>query len=283
MTSDSEVIRCAAPWPGPAARLLEGLASLGAGSWHLERICAATGAGIDAGQAAQVLASLSIAGICAIGEGEDLWISLLSSGELLRLAQMLKGADPYRRLRTDPSSLELAVTMPMPPSRLEQELGATAGRPGGYLTTAAAFSRLAQAAKQRLVVLTPFIDAGGFLWLRRTFATTASQVQKTLVLREADRYAVELSVQHADWLQSMNICVWDYRLAHDSNSGRTLPFETFHAKIVLSDDSLAYVGSANFLGSSEALTLETGVLMDGRPAAQVARLIDAVLRVARRI
>lgn len=283
MTSDADVIRCAAPWPGIAARLLEGLASLGAGTWRLERICAATGAGIDAGEAAQILLGLSISGVCRTADGDDSWNSPMSSIELLRLAQMLRGAEHYRRLRTETSSLELAVTMPLAPSRLERELTAAAGRPGGYLTTADAIARIAQAAKRRFVVLTPFIDAGGFLWLKRTFETTARDVQKTLILREADKYTVELSVQHADWLQSMNVSVSDYRVAHDQAAGRPLPYETFHAKIVLADDSPAYVGSANFLGSSETLTLETGVLIHGRAGSQVARLIDAVLRVARPI
>jgi hypothetical protein len=173
--------------------------------------------------------------------------------------------------------------MPMAPSRLEQELAASAGRPGGYLTTAAAFTRIAQAAKRRLVVLTPFIDADGFLWLRRTFEAASWKTQKVLILREADRYAIELSVQHADWIKPMGISICDYRLAHPPAAGRPLPFETFHAKIVLADDGPTYVGSANFLGSSEALTLETGVLIEGRAAGQVARLIDAVLRVARAI
>jgi phosphatidylserine/phosphatidylglycerophosphate/cardiolipin synthase-like enzyme len=44
--------------------------------------------------------------------------------------------------------------------------------------------------------------------------------------------------------------------------------------VIVADDALAYVGSANFLGSSEGLCHETGFLF-------VARLVDAVLRVAR--
>ena len=39
-----------------------------------------------------------------------------------------------------------------------------------------------------------------------------------------------------------------------------LPIETFHAKLVVADDTLAYVGSANLLSSSEGLSLETGFL-----------------------
>lgn len=227
--SDGDVIRCAAPWPGTAARLLDAFASLGAGTWNVERICAATGVVMNAGDAAQVLAGLSLAGVCT-AEGEDSWLSLLSPGELLRLSQMLMGADHYRRLRTETSALELVVTMPLAPSRLEQELAASAGRPGGYLATAAAFARISQAAKTRLVVLTPFIDAGGFLWLRRTLEAASRSVQKILILRDADRYAIDLSVEQADWLRALDVSVRDYQLAHSAGSGRALPFETFHPR-----------------------------------------------------
>ena len=59
-----------------------------------------------------------------------------------------------------------------------------------------------------------------------------------------------------------------------------MPIETFHAKVVVADDTLAYVGLANLLSSSEGLSLETDLLVEGGAAAQVAPLVDAVLRVA---
>jgi len=34
-------------------------------------------------------------------------------------------------------------------------------------------------------------------------------------------------------------------------------------KLIVPDDTLAYVGSANFLNSSEGLSLETGLLVEG--------------------
>ena len=49
--------------------------------------------------------------------------------------------------------------------------------------------------------MTPFIDAGGFRWLRRVFEATRANCQKIVVLRNTDQYTVELGVQHADWLQ----------------------------------------------------------------------------------
>jgi phosphatidylserine/phosphatidylglycerophosphate/cardiolipin synthase-like enzyme len=200
---------------------------------------------------------------------------------LLRLAQVLSGADHFRRMRLNPVAIELAVTMPLIPSCLEKELSATLGRPEGFLTTTAAFARLAQTASRRLVVMTPFIDGGGFRWLRRVFEATPADCEKIVVLRNTDQYTVELGVQHCDWLRGLNVSVRDYHLSHDATSGRSLPIETFHAKLVVADDKLAYVGSANLLNSSEGLSLEAGLLVEGAAAMQVARLVDAVLRVAR--
>jgi phosphatidylserine/phosphatidylglycerophosphate/cardiolipin synthase-like enzyme len=74
--------------------------------------------------------------------------------------------------------------------------------------------------------------------------------------------------------------VCDYYLSHDANAGRALPVETFHAKLLLADNALAYIGSENFLGSSEGVCLETGILVEGAAASDVARLVEAVLRVA---
>src|SRR4029450_3215548 len=109
----------------------------------------------------------------------------------------LSGADHFRRMRLNPEAIELAVTMPLLPSYIEKELAATLGRPGGFLTTSAAFTRLAQAASRRLVVMTPFIDAGGFRWLRRMFEATPADCERIVVLRNTDKYMVELGVHHA--------------------------------------------------------------------------------------
>jgi len=260
---------------------LEGLAVLGPGTWPLEQICRASASGTDPGHASQVLAGLAATGLCAAAAADDSWFCEYTSAELQRLALVLNGADHFRRMRLNPVVTELAVTMPLVPSYLEKELAAMPGRPGGFLTTSTAFARLAQAASQRLVVMTPFIDAGGFRWLRRVFEATRIGCQKIVVLRNTDQYSVELGVQHTDWLQALQVSVRDYHLSHDAATGRVLPIETFHAKVIVADDTLAYVGSANLLNSSEGLSLETGLLVEGAAAVQVARLVDAVLRVAR--
>jgi phosphatidylserine/phosphatidylglycerophosphate/cardiolipin synthase-like enzyme len=129
--------------------------------------------------------------------------------------------------------------------------------------------------------MTPFIDVGGFRWLRRVFEATRADCQKIVVLRNTDQYAVELGVQRADWLKALQVSVRDYHLSHTAADRRALPIETFHAKLIVADDTLAYVGSANLLSSSEGLSFETSLLVEGGAAAQVARLVEAVLRVAR--
>jgi phosphatidylserine/phosphatidylglycerophosphate/cardiolipin synthase-like enzyme len=228
-----------------------------------------------------VLSGLAVTGLCAEAVAGDAWQCDHAPIELQRLAQVLNGADHFRRMRLTPTAIELAVTMPLVPSYLEKELATTSGRPGGFLSTSVAFARIAQTASRRLVVMTPFIDASGFRWLRRVFEATHDDCQKILILRNTDQYTVELGVQHADWLKTMRVSVHDYHLSHDAAAGRALPIETFHAKLIVADDVLAYVGSANLLNSSEGLSLETGLLVEGGAAAQVARLVDAVLRVAR--
>jgi phosphatidylserine/phosphatidylglycerophosphate/cardiolipin synthase-like enzyme len=279
---DADVVRCAAPWPGLAAQLIEAMVAIGDVECETERLCATVAAGLDAGDAVQVLTGLATAGVCHRHATGEKWSSRLSKSELRRLAELLRGADHYRRLRLDAASVELAVTMPLSPSLLGAQLSTSPSRPGGYLPTAEAFLRVARAAQTRLVVMTPFLDRRGFKWLKEVVEAAPTEAQKIVVLRDAHRYVVDLGVQHAAWLAASAVFVFDYCLSHDHDSGRGLPVETFHAKIVLADEKLAYVGSANMLGTGEGTSLEAGVLVDGRAAAQVARLVAGVRRIARR-
>ncbi|MEJ0063296.1 MAG: hypothetical protein WDO70_08875 [Alphaproteobacteria bacterium] len=130
--------------------------------------------------------------------------------------------------------------------------------------------------------MTPFLDRG-FEWLQMIFASSAASVSRILVLRDVSKYSVEIGIEHSHWLQALQISIHDYHMSHPPAAGRALPIETFHAKIVLADDGLAYVGSANIQGSGDGTSLEAGFIVDGRAAIQVARLVDGVLRVAKAI
>jgi hypothetical protein len=109
MPSDADIVRCAAPWPGTAARLLESLAALGPGTWPLEQICRASASGTDPGLASQVLAGLAATGLCAMAAADDSWLCECAPAELRRLVHVLNGADHFRRMRLKPAAIELAV------------------------------------------------------------------------------------------------------------------------------------------------------------------------------
>src|SRR5712671_1784939 len=108
MTSDADIVRCTAPWPGTAARLLEGLAALGPGTWTVEKICQASASGTEPGHASQVLAGLAAAGLFVAVATHDSWVCEYAPTELQRLAHVLSGADHFRRMRLNPVAIELA-------------------------------------------------------------------------------------------------------------------------------------------------------------------------------
>ncbi|MHB8744072.1 MAG: phospholipase D-like domain-containing protein, partial [Sulfuricaulis sp.] len=70
--------------------------------------------------------------------------------------------------------------------------------------------------------------------------------------------------------------VFNYSISRAGASGR----ETFHAKVVLCDEDSAYVGSSNLTAASLDHSMELGVALTGRAAAQVAIVMEAVLACA---
>jgi phosphatidylserine/phosphatidylglycerophosphate/cardiolipin synthase-like enzyme len=172
----------------------------------------------------------------------------------------------------------LVVTLPFRPSELEAALGSVAPDGAPALTdTFEAFNHLARRSKQRLVVLTPFIDASGLGWATRLFQASQAD-QKILILR--DRLKLQAYPQEAAILMPLLSELLEYRVMHQGID-RALPIETFHAKIVMADSSAAYVGSANMLQSSLELALECGFIIEGPAVRQVADVVDAILMVAR--
>lgn len=170
---------------------------------------------------------------------------------------------------------QFVVTLPPDPSRIGQELQRVAGSSFTVLTdTKDAFLHLARRAKERLVVMTPYIDAAGLDWAVDLFAGTQAP-RRVLVVRGEDQI-LRLGVA-ADRLRSLVTELHNYRFETEDADGRP-QLETFHAKIVLADGVAAYVGSANFLYRSKEANLECGFLLEGGAVAPVAVVVDAVLR-----
>lgn len=161
------------------------------------------------------------------------------------------------------------VTLPPEPSEVGARLSALAGETFTSLTdTKDAFLHLARRAKERLVILTPYIDPAGASWAADLFtATTAGN--RTLVLRGLS----QLDSCGAPGVKVRNLAtqLLDYEIHSDQG------IETFHAKVVLADGVAAYVGSANFLYRSREKNLECGFLLEGDAVGPVAVLIEALL------
>lgn len=77
------------------------------------------------------------------------------------------------------------------------------------------------------------------------------------------------------WPKAQGTLVFNYSIPR-LEGGR----ETFHAKVVLCDRSVAYLGSSNVTAASLEHSMEMGVVLEGRAAARVADVIDAVLKSA---
>jgi phosphatidylserine/phosphatidylglycerophosphate/cardiolipin synthase-like enzyme len=166
------------------------------------------------------------------------------------------------------------VTLPPQPSRVAGELQRLASASFTTLTdTRDAFINLAHRARDRLVVMSPFIDASGADWASELFEQTSAN-HRVLILRGA--HQLSQCGAGGERLRRATTAIHDYAFETASPSGY-VQLETFHAKIVLADGSAAYVGSANLLHRSRELNLECGFLLDGDAVAPVAVLIDAVL------
>lgn len=166
------------------------------------------------------------------------------------------------------------VTLPPEPSHVGEQLSQLAKESFLSLTdTKDAFLHLARRAKERLVILTPFIDRTGSSWAADLFeATTASN--KILVLRDVDQ--LDACGKSGERVKQAATTLINYAIKDTDVDGQST-IETFHAKMVLADGVAAYVGSANFLYHSRETNLECGFLLEGDAVIPVATLVEAIL------
>jgi phosphatidylserine/phosphatidylglycerophosphate/cardiolipin synthase-like enzyme len=143
--------------------------------------------------------------------------------------------------------------------------------------TERAFLALVQKAQRRVVVMTPFLDVKGAQWLQELLTSVAPGVERVLVLRMLDdptRSDYPVGYDHlAPWLKSEGVKVFNYALIKAGGFSR----ETFHAKVVLCDESSAYIGSSNMTAASLEHSIEMGVVLSGKAALRVGDVVDAVI------
>lgn len=170
------------------------------------------------------------------------------------------------------------VTLPPEPSRIAAPLERLSATSFTTLTdTTDAFIHLARRARDRLIVMTPFIDAAGATWASELFEATGAPVRE-LVLRDSGQ--LNACGVPGTRIRAAATSIHDYSFETIGDRGER-SVETFHAKIVLADGVAAYVGSANFLYRSRETNLECGFLLEGDAVAPVVVLVDAVLSMFR--
>lgn len=195
------------------------------------------------------------------------WALAINSTEVVRLLLLIEGAEAAQKCHRDRDTVSLVVTYPGESSFLDclKELSPYYASVPHTVET---FMDIALEAKQRLVVMTPFLDEAGAEMVRQMFSSAAPRVKKTLIVR-GNAVTAPVGTMEAISEQAK---VFDYMVVKDG--GR---YETFHSKAILADNRQAYVGSANMLNSSLSISLEMGFLVTGDAAAMLGRFIDSII------
>ena len=212
------------------------------------------------------------------------WAVVPSPAQLTGFGLVLESVGYYRaHVHKDRTQATVVLTRPAKPSQLEEALADFGWKTAKVEPTDDAFLALASAATRRFVVMTPFFDVAGALWLRHLFEAASGAAERVLVLRHVQDSSHPGYPKGFDsvasWLAAQKVRVFNYALPRPEGKG----LETFHAKVVLSDETEAYIGSSNMNQASLAYSMELGVTVLGDAAMDVAVIVNAILKVANEI
>lgn len=199
-----------------------------------------------------------------------------SSESLSRFAYNLQGVSTYLHSHEDADTVRLVLTEPGDQSALRREINRR-GLPPRLFHTRDAFLNLAHTATNVITVLAPFIDDTGCEFLIDLYSSCKPSVRKQMICRPLSEphCGVAFRKRKQDF-RGLAVSVYEYALPSALPSRR----ETFHAKVVLVDDTAFYVGSSNFMGSALDRSLECGVIVRGESAKDLCSVVEALKAVA---
>ena len=176
---------------------------------------------------------------------------------------------------------EIVLTRPKEPSELDKALKVSGPKIVRIQETKNAFRDMADQASNRFVVMTPFLDSEGAVWLQDLFSLVDEGVEKILILRflhkgPNDRNYPQGYSTIAQFLIENGVKVYDFAVTRPG----TQFLETFHAKSILVDQKVAYVGSANMNKYSLDNSMEMGVLLKGETVNLVSVILNAILDIS---
>jgi len=249
------------------------------GAMELRQWCLSAGLAQSRGD--EVVAFLDMAASLRLVEQSSALSWRVSEAEILaRLAPMLEGIQVYRdEVHVDRDRVEVVLTKPPNPSQMAKRLDEMLLGSWGLLDTREMLPVLAEKAKSRFLVMTPFLDDTGAEIVTSLFRNTQAGVRRQLILRkDKDSDWPPGYISHGEALRKLGVEVFNFRLDKDMAGN-----ETFHAKVVLADASDVYVGSSNMLKWSFDYSMELGLAVSGRAANRIADIMDAVCQVAEQV
>jgi len=280
-SQDEQVILILSPWPEIAAPVLACLSNSGVPRIFDEgMLCLAASLPQTQSIALEgLLRAMETAGLVRAVAGYR-WERVSDEQTLRHLTPLLAAVSFYRRsAHRDRTTAEVVVTRPGEPSALESALAECGFATGLMEVTSEAFGDLATSATNTLTVMTPFLDVHGGKWLGQLLKRTKDTVKRTVILRHTTSpkhpsYPVGIEALRSS-MGNLPIEVLDYLIQKPVGG-----YETFHAKVILADDSYAYVGSANMNRASLEYSMELGVLLRGDAARKISQIVDAIKTIA---
>jgi phosphatidylserine/phosphatidylglycerophosphate/cardiolipin synthase-like enzyme len=254
-------------------------------SWTFDTIC--KGAEISQTLYSEALIVLSIfrdKGI--VLQKGDQWKVGVRPENIENLANLIRGAalkDKIERRKTNAEKTLITLTRPRKPSRLGDVIQSDKKLRLCVEDTGKVFRSMAAQAKNRFVIMTPFLDHFGAKWVVSLFQNSSPNISKVLILRFLDRPNMtgypEGYLYIEPQLKEMGVVIYDFSLPRE---GETM-LETFHAKAVCADNSMVYVGSSNMNVYSREHSMELGVIVKGITAVRLAAILDKIMKIAKRV
>lgn len=207
----------------------------------------------------------------------ELYWSTVEGVDYQTLFHYLKGASLYREHIFKPDNLvDVVLTKPPSPSKLERVIDAIGYKAVFLENTEEIFTDLASRANQRFLIMTPFVDNKGGAKLVELFSKVPHGSIKQLIIRSQAGAPSPTLMNIQESLKKLDVQFFNYWISKDHPG----TYETFHAKVVLSDSNRCYVGSANMTQSSFEYSMEMGFLVEGEAANKVSWMCDAIMKIS---
>jgi phosphatidylserine/phosphatidylglycerophosphate/cardiolipin synthase-like enzyme len=234
--------------------------------------------GLPQARAADLERSLAAGQTCGLFENITLLTWRVRNRALAQeLAPFLQGAKLYRtRVHQDVDVVDVVLTKPPAPSQVSAQLESMLQVSRSFRDTKQLLPAIAESARRSFGVMTPFFDEVGAQVVMNLFERTPAGDRYLILRTTKEKVPPSALTAVREDLSRLGVAVLNFRLDRSDAPGN----ETFHAKVVLADDTAAYVGSSNMNQWSFEYSLELGLYVRGRAAGRIAAVLQAVRAVS---